>query len=116
MSLLAAVTLVFALPLAAAAAAAAPSSYVDPIPLNTTACLDSIHHLPLSTYRLAHDPDRLRIGVPPSPDVAAALPEAVDILPVQVLPPRTKGGERIIRIFMIIAAIGLTGRLVGLYG
>tara|TARA_X000000368_G_scaffold130102_1_gene102255 strand:- start:1024 stop:1263 length:240 start_codon:yes stop_codon:yes gene_type:complete len=27
-----------------------------------------------------------------------------------------KGGERIIRIFMIIAAIGLTGRLVGLYG
>ena len=27
-----------------------------------------------------------------------------------------KGGERIIRIFMIIAAIGLTGRLLGLYG
>ncbi len=27
-----------------------------------------------------------------------------------------KGGERIIRIFMVIAAIGLTGRLVGLYG
>ena len=94
MSLLAAL-LAVALPLAAAAAAA-PSSYVDPIPLNTTACLDSIRHLPLSTYRLAHDPDRLRIGVPPSPDVAAALPEAVDILPVQVLPPRTRGGERTI--------------------
>ena len=27
-----------------------------------------------------------------------------------------KGGERIIRVFMVIAAIGLTGRLVGLYG
>ncbi|MBG01644.1 MAG: hypothetical protein CL470_05160 [Acidimicrobiaceae bacterium] len=27
-----------------------------------------------------------------------------------------RGGERVIRVFMVIAAIGLTGRLVGLYG
>jgi len=120
MSLLAAL-LAVALPLAAAAASAAPSSYVDPIPLNTTACLDSIRHLPLSTYRLAHDPDRLRIGVPPSPGVAAALPEAVDILPVQVLPPRTKGGERIIRRdvpivnerTIFLTGVGATQELIG---
>ena len=27
-----------------------------------------------------------------------------------------KGGERVIRIFMIVAAIGLTGKLLGVYG
>ena len=89
--------------LAVASAASTPTAataYVDPVPLNTTQCLESIRRLSLSAYSLDHDPDRLRIGVQ-NADVAAVLPEAVDILPTQIIPPRTKnssdGGQPIIR-------------------
>ena len=83
------------LDLAVASAATTPTAtaaYVDPVSLNTTQCLESIRRLPLTTYRLDHDPDRLRIGLQ-SVDVAAVLPEAVDILPTQIIPPLAKNSS-----------------------
>lgn len=76
----------------AVAPTATAAAYVDPVLLNTTDCLESIRHLSLTTYRLDHHPDRLRIGLQ-SADVAAVLPEAVDILPTQIIPPRTKNSS-----------------------
>jgi len=79
--------------------AASPSSpsniYLDVRSANTTEHLETIRQLPVSTYRLSYDADRLRIGVL-GPDAAAIIPDAVDIIPKQTIPPREKGGKRIV--------------------
>eukprot|EP00578_Thalassiosira_sp_NH16_P002664 CAMPEP_0181140992 /NCGR_PEP_ID=MMETSP1071-20121207/35592_1 /TAXON_ID=35127 /ORGANISM="Thalassiosira sp., Strain NH16" /LENGTH=398 /DNA_ID=CAMNT_0023227965 /DNA_START=271 /DNA_END=1468 /DNA_ORIENTATION=- len=59
--------------------------------------LDSIRMLPISTFRLSYertDANRKRVGVI-GPELAAIIPDAVDIVPKRTLPPREKGGKPI---------------------
>ena len=72
--------------------------YLDVKPANTTAYLEAIRHVPLSTYKLAYErskANRVRVGVL-GPELSVLIPDAVDILPKRVLPPLEKGGEPII--------------------
>jgi hypothetical protein len=56
--------------------------------------------LPLSTFRLSYErsgssSSRQRVGVI-GPELAAIIPDAVDIVPRRTLPPREKGGKAIV--------------------
>jgi len=71
--------------------------YLDVKPANTSWHLETIRLLPLSTYRLSHErssAQRVRVGVI-GPDLAAIIPDAVDIVPKRTLPPMEPGGEPI---------------------
>eukprot|EP00970_Alexandrium_tamarense_P001736 scaffold224_cov181-Alexandrium_tamarense.AAC.21 len=62
--------------------------------------LESIRMLPLSTFRLSYErsgssSSRQRVGVI-GPELAAIIPDAVDIVPRRTLPPREKGGKAIV--------------------
>ena len=72
--------------------------YLDVKPANTTLHLESIRALPLSTYRFSFERsnvDRVRVGVI-GPELAAIIPDAVDIVPTKTLPPMEKGGSPIV--------------------
>ncbi|KAL7533688.1 hypothetical protein ACHAXR_005388 [Thalassiosira sp. AJA248-18] len=72
--------------------------YLDVKPANTSMHLESIRMLPLSTFRLSYersDSNRSRVGVLGG-DLAAIIPDAVDIVPKRTLPPREKGGKPIV--------------------
>ena len=71
--------------------------YLDVKPANTSLHLECIRMLPISTFRLSYersDLNRTRIGVI-GPTLAAVIPDAVDIVPKRILPPREKGGQPI---------------------
>jgi len=59
--------------------------YLDVHPVNTTSFLESLRKLPLSSFRLTNDKDRTRVGII-GQDLARIIPDAVSILPDQVLP------------------------------
>ncbi|KAL9190357.1 hypothetical protein ACHAXT_007568 [Thalassiosira profunda] len=83
---------------AATASAGAGQVYLDVQPANTSMHLESIRTLPLSTYRLSYErasPERKRVGVPGG-ELAAIIPDAVDIVPKRTLPPLEKGGRPIV--------------------
>lgn len=65
--------------------------YLDVKPVNTTSFLDTLRLLPLSSYTLANNQDRVRIGVL-GHDLARIIPDAVSILTDRTLPV-TKNGE-----------------------
>ena len=69
--------------------------YLDVKPANTSMHLESIRMLPLSTYNLLYESKRTRVGVT-GPNVAAVIPDAVDVVPKRILPPTEKGGKPII--------------------
>eukprot|EP01082_Thalassiosira_pseudonana_P015613 g14171.t1 g14171 contig9:1319467-1322057(-) len=74
--------------------------YLDVKPANTSMHLESIRMLPLSTFRLSYErsgssSSRQRVGVI-GPELAAIIPDAVDIVPRRTLPPREKGGKAIV--------------------
>ena len=72
--------------------------YLDVKPANTSMHLESIRMLPLSTFRLSYersDSKRNRVGVL-GPELAAIIPDAVEIVPKRTLPPREKGGKPIV--------------------
>lgn len=70
--------------------------YKDVKPANTTFHLETIRQVPLSTYKLSYErsskANRIRVGVI-GPELAALIPDAVDILPKRILPPLEKGGN-----------------------
>ena len=72
--------------------------YLDVKSANTSHHLEAIRSLPLSTYRLSYersDVNRKRVGVT-GEELAQIIPDAVDIVPKRVLPPREKGGKPIV--------------------
>jgi hypothetical protein len=83
--------------LRAAAAAATNQIFIDVVPANTTAHLEAIRKLPLSTFRLSYeraDSTRKRVGVI-GPELAAIIPDAVEISR-RTLPPKEKGGAPLV--------------------
>ena len=72
--------------------------YLDVQPANTSMHLESIRVLPLSTYRLSYEranAERKRVGVP-GEELAAIIPDAVDVVPKRTLPPLEKGGNPVV--------------------
>jgi hypothetical protein len=72
--------------------------YLDIQPANTSNHLEAIRMLPLSTFRLSYersDSSRKRVGIV-GPELAAIIPDAVEIIPRRTLPPREKGGKPIV--------------------
>ena len=72
--------------------------YLDVKPANTSLHLESIRMLPVSTFRLSYertDSNRTRVGVVGAA-LAAVIPDAVDVIPKRVIPPREKGGKPIV--------------------
>lgn len=59
--------------------------YLDVQPVNTTSFLETLRLLPLSSYTLANNEDRVRIGVL-GHDLARIIPDAVSILTDRTLP------------------------------
>ena len=87
--------------------------YFDILPANTSEYLDIIRRLPVSKYRLSYDPDRVRIGIV-GPVAAAVVPDAVDIVPSQIIPPRKPGGKNtVLRNVPIINEMSIFNRGVG---
>lgn len=77
---------------------ASDTIYLDVKPANTTLHLESIRRLPLSSYRLTYersDSERRRVGVV-GDQLAAIVPDAVDIIQKRTLPPREKGGKPVV--------------------
>ena len=69
--------------------------YLDVKAANNTFFLESLRKLPLSTFRLANDKDRKRVGII-GHDLARIIPDAVSILPDHTLPSpkkKKKNGE-----------------------
>jgi hypothetical protein len=73
--------------------------YLDVQPVNTTSFLETLRLLPLSSYTLANNEDRVRIGVL-GHDLARIIPDAVSILTDRMLPV-TKNGERSSKIIQV---------------
>eukprot|EP00519_Triparma_laevis_P013417 CAMPEP_0182490716 /NCGR_PEP_ID=MMETSP1321-20130603/470_1 /TAXON_ID=91990 /ORGANISM="Bolidomonas sp., Strain RCC1657" /LENGTH=734 /DNA_ID=CAMNT_0024692941 /DNA_START=28 /DNA_END=2229 /DNA_ORIENTATION=+ len=72
--------------------------YLDVSEADTNMHLEAIRDLPLSTYKLSYErggQGRTRVG-PVGPEVAAIIPEAVEIVPKRTLPPLEKGGEKVV--------------------
>lgn len=69
--------------------------YLDVEPVDSGRFLDIIKELKLSSYRLANEKGRKRIGFI-GPEIAELVPEAVELVPKRVLPPLEKGGDPII--------------------
>lgn len=68
--------------------------YLDIKPANTSKHLEAIRLLTLSTFRLSYersDSNRKRVGII-GPELAAIIPDAVEIVPKRTLPPLEKGG------------------------
>ncbi|GMH67526.1 hypothetical protein TL16_g04702, partial [Triparma laevis f. inornata] len=72
--------------------------YLDVNDADTKMHLEAIRDLPLNTYKLSYErggQGRTRVG-PVGPEVAAIIPEAVEIVPKRTLPPLEKGGEKVV--------------------
>jgi hypothetical protein len=69
--------------------------YLDVEPVDSGRFLDIIKELKLSSYRLANEKGRKRIGFI-GPEIAELVPEAVELVPKRVLPPLEKGGDPIV--------------------
>ena len=70
--------------------------YIDVKPANTSRHLEVIRSLPIVTYQLVHERagvgKRSRVG-PIGHEIISLVPEVVDIVPEQILPPLEKGEE-----------------------
>ncbi|GMH75850.1 hypothetical protein TrRE_jg1826 [Triparma retinervis] len=69
--------------------------YLDVVEADTKVHLEAIKNLPIHTYRLSYErggQGRTRVG-PVGPEVAAVIPEAVEIIPKRTLPAKEKGGK-----------------------
>jgi len=72
--------------------------YLDVEEADTKRHLEAIKNLPISTYKLSYErggQGRTRVG-PVGPEVAAVIPEAVEIVPKRTLPPKVKGGKPVV--------------------
>jgi hypothetical protein len=69
--------------------------YLDVEPVDSSRFLEIIKELKLSSYQLANEKGRKRIGFI-GPEIAEMVPEAVELVPKRVLPPLEKGGEPIV--------------------
>ncbi len=72
--------------------------YLDVHPANTTSFLESLRKLPLSTFRLANDKNRNRVGII-GHDLARIIPDAVSILTDRTLPTPKNGEAQTLRNF-----------------